>query len=181
MNSCSAHPGTHEKRPDVTGRGGVASREAQSYDLWACALVQHAYVGMAARQHKEAAGVLSAAERIANQGDSALSTRHWVASVQAEAYAGTGQLTSCERALGEAEKVADHSGAATTSGWLRFDGSRLAEERGARYVELGRLDLAEAALTHALKEGALANGQSFRRRGAAGAVHDQVGRFLARE
>lgn len=143
-----------------------ASREARSYDLWACALVRHAYVGMSGKQYKEAAGVLSAAEKIAKRGDGALSTRHWVASVQAEAYAGMGQLTACERALDEAQKVVDRSSTTATGGWLRFDGSRLMEERGARYLELGRLDLAETALTDALKQRALANGQSFRRRGA---------------
>ncbi|MEV0778582.1 helix-turn-helix transcriptional regulator [Streptomyces sp. NPDC050428] len=143
-----------------------ASREARSYDLWACALVRHAYVSMSGKQYKEAAGVLSAAEKIAKRGDGALSTRYWVASVQAESYAGMGQLTACERALDEAEKVVDLAGFTATSGWLRFDGSRLAEGRGARYVQLGRLDLAESALTGALKQDALAEGQSFRRRGA---------------
>ena len=39
-----------------------------------------------------------------------------------------------------------------TGGWLRFDGSRLAEERGACYVELKRPDLAEVALTQALNQ-----------------------------
>lgn len=37
-------------------------------------------------------------------------------------------------------------------GWLRFDGSRLADERGTCYVTLGRPDLAEAALTDALRQ-----------------------------
>jgi hypothetical protein len=37
-------------------------------------------------------------------------------------------------------------------GWLRFDGSRIAEERGSCYVELQRADLAEAALTDALSQ-----------------------------
>lgn len=69
-------------------------------------------------------------------------------------------------ALDEAQKVVDRSSTTATGGWLRFDGSRLMEERGARYLELGRLDLAETALTDALKQRALANGQSFRRRGA---------------
>ena len=35
-------------------------------------------------------------------------------------------------------------------GWLRFDGSRLAEERGTCYIELGCHDLAESALADAL-------------------------------
>jgi hypothetical protein len=94
-----------------------------------------------------------------------LSTRYWVASVLAEAYADLGDLTVCERALDRAEEVMHLDGSAHNGGWLRFDGSRLAEERGARYVQLGRLDLAETALTSALDHDALAQGQSFRRRG----------------
>lgn len=35
-------------------------------------------------------------------------------------------------------------------GWLRFDGSRLPEERGTCFVALGRPHLAETALTEAL-------------------------------
>ncbi|MGW0910959.1 helix-turn-helix transcriptional regulator [Streptomyces sp. NPDC002784] len=143
-----------------------ASKEAESYDLWACALVRHAYVDLYERRYAEAATALSAAERVARRGDSSLSTRHWVASVQAEAYAGLGNLSACERALDEAERVTDLNGPFHTGGWLRFDGSRLAEERGARYLQLGRLDLAEKALTTALSQDVLASGQSFRRRGA---------------
>ncbi|MDO0912682.1 helix-turn-helix transcriptional regulator [Streptomyces sp. DT2A-34] len=143
-----------------------ASKEAKSYDLWACALVRHAYVDLYERRYAEAATALSAAERVARRGDSSLSTRHWVASVQAEAYAGLGNLSACERALDEAEKVTDLGGPFHNGGWLRFDGSRLAEERGARYLQLGRLDLAEKALTAALSQDILASGQSFRRRGA---------------
>jgi transcriptional regulator with XRE-family HTH domain len=143
-----------------------ASKEAKSYDLWACALVRHAYVDLYERRYADAANTLSAAERVARHGDSFLTTRYWVASVQAEAYAGLGNLSACERALDTAEKVTDLSGSAHNGGWLRFDGSRLAEERGARYVQLGRLDLAEKALTAALGQDALAAGQSFRRRGA---------------
>jgi transcriptional regulator with XRE-family HTH domain len=142
-----------------------ASKDAGSYDLWACALVRHAYVDVYERRYQEAADILSAAERVASRGDSSLSTRHWVASVQAEAHAGMGDLTACERALDKAEKVQGLAGPGHNGGWLRFDGSRLAEERGARYVQLGRLDLAENALQGALKQDALAQGQSFRRRG----------------
>ncbi|MGW1375289.1 helix-turn-helix transcriptional regulator [Streptomyces sp. NPDC002446] len=144
----------------------AASKEACAYDLWACALVRHAYVDVYERRYQEAATVLSAAERVAGRGDSTLSTRYWVASVQAEAQAGLGNLTACEYALCAAEKVLDLDAPGRKSGWLRFDGSRLAEERGARYVQLGRLDLAEKALLSALEQDALAEGQSFRRRGA---------------
>jgi len=143
-----------------------ASKEAGAFDLWACALTRHAYVDVYERRYSEALDVLSAAERIAQRGDRSLATRHWVAAVQAEAFAGVGDLTNCERALDKSEKVTDLSDSGHNGGWLRFDGTRLAEERGARYVQLGRLDLAERTLQSALSQGALAQGKSFRRRGA---------------
>jgi len=143
-----------------------ASKEAKSYDLWACALVRHAYVDLYERRYADARDSLSVAEKVARRGDSSLSTRHWVASVQAMAHAGLGDLSACERSLDKAERVAGLPTSAHNSGWLRFDGSRLAEERGARYLQLGRLDLAEAALIAALSQDNLASGQSFRRRGA---------------
>lgn len=144
-----------------------ASKDAGSFDLWACALVRHAYVDLYGGEYAEAVRTLSVAEALAKRGDSSLSTRFWVASVLAEAFAGLGDLTGCERALDRAEEVLHLDGAAHNGGWLRFDGSRLAEERGARYVQLGRLDLAETALNSALHQGDLAQGQSFRRRGVA--------------
>ncbi|MEU9401409.1 helix-turn-helix domain-containing protein [Streptomyces sp. NPDC048242] len=141
-------------------------KDAGAYDLWACALVRHAYVEMAEHRYTQAAEVLGAAEALAGRGDDGLSTRHWVASVRAEAYAGLGDLSACERALDQAEEVRGLSPGAGNGGWLRFDGSRLAEERGARYVRLGRLDLAESTLKKALGQGILASGLSYRRRGA---------------
>ncbi|MGD3106750.1 helix-turn-helix transcriptional regulator [Streptomyces sp. YGL11-2] len=143
-----------------------ASSRARAFDLWACALVRHAYVDVYERRYSEAAETLEVARRVAKRGDSALSTRHWVASVQAEVHAGLQDLGACEKALDEAQRVADLTTPVHSGGWLRFDGSRLAEERGARYVQLGRLDLAEKSLKHALESNALSRGQSFRRRGA---------------
>jgi len=142
-----------------------ASSDARAFDLWACALVRHAYVDVYEKRFVEAAETLQAARKVAARGDSSLSTRYWVASVQAEAYAGLRDLAACERALDEAQGVADLPGTIHNGGWLRFDGSRLVEERGARYVQLGRLDLAETALRSTLDSGALAEGLSFRRRG----------------
>ncbi|MFH8555779.1 helix-turn-helix transcriptional regulator [Streptomyces celluloflavus] len=142
------------------------SKDAGAYDLWACALVRHAYVDMSEQRYHEAVQMLGAAERLANRGDNSLSTRHWVASVQAEAYAGLGDLDACERAMDQAETVRELTADSVNGGWLRFDGARLAEERGSRYVQLGRLDLAENVLKDALEQSALASGQSYRRRGA---------------
>lgn len=129
-----------------------ASREAGNPDLWACALTRHAFIGMHDRQFKDVVPILAAAADIARRGDSRLSTRHWVAAVQAEAFAGIGDLDSCKRALDEAEQVHSLSGQIHNGGWLRFDGSRLAEERGTCYTKLGRSDLAEAALVDALSQ-----------------------------
>lgn len=143
-----------------------ASSNVRAFDLWACALVRHAYVDLYARRYAAAAETLEVAGRVAKRGDSTLSTRHWVASVQAEVYAGLQNLGACERALDEAQRVDDLTTPVHTGGWLRFDGSRLAEERGARYVQLGRLDLAEETLKRALESRALSKGQSCRRRAA---------------
>ncbi|MFF2021299.1 helix-turn-helix transcriptional regulator [Streptomyces sp. NPDC058171] len=141
------------------------SKDAGAYDLWACALVRHAYVDMSGGRYHHAVQMLGAAERLAFRGDHALATRHWIASVQAEAYAGLGDLSACERALERAEQVKELPAGSSNGGWLRFDGTRLAEERGARYARLGRLDLAEETLSRALEQSELASGQSYRRRG----------------
>jgi tetratricopeptide (TPR) repeat protein len=143
-----------------------ASKEAGACDLWACALIRSSYVDLSEKRYRQAADVLGAARRVALRGDSSLATKHWAAAVQAEAYAWLGDFDACEEALDEAEKVADLGNQVSNSGWLRFDGSRLAEERGARYLQLNRLGLAESALKDALKLAPLAPGQSFRRRGA---------------
>ncbi|MFH8616639.1 helix-turn-helix transcriptional regulator [Streptomyces sp. NPDC017979] len=142
------------------------SKDAGHFDLWACSLARHAYVDMSDDRHRHAAQILALAAELAGRGDSALATRYWVASVQAEAYAGLGDLAACERALDRAEEVSGLSPDGVNGGWLRFDGTRLAEERGARYTRLGRLDLAEETLKGVLKHGALASGRSYRRRGA---------------
>ncbi|MEW2085497.1 transcriptional regulator [Streptomyces sp. NPDC005283] len=130
-------------------------------DLWACAMTRHAYVELYARRAPAAQPLLAVASRIARRGDSALSTRHWVAAVQAEAYAAMGDIDACTRALDEADKVHSLDGHSYNGGWLRFDGSRLPEERGACYLQLGCPDLAEDTLT-----AALAQPLSLRRRAA---------------
>lgn len=143
-----------------------ASREADSYDLWACALVRRAYIDLYERRYRDAVSALAAAENTAGRGDGLLPTRYWVASVQAQAHASLGNLAECERALDRAARVSELPASPRNCGWLRFDGSRLDEERGARYVQLGRLEAAERVLTGALEQRALADGKSFRRRGA---------------
>ncbi|MEV5710539.1 helix-turn-helix domain-containing protein [Actinoallomurus sp. NPDC052274] len=127
-----------------------ASKEGDAFDLWACALTRHAYLGMYERRFEDVMPILEGAARVARRGDGQLSTRHWVAAVQAEAYAGLGDLDACQRALDEAEQVKALTGSVMPGGWLRFDDSRLAEERGTCYATLGRADLASEALIKAL-------------------------------
>ncbi|MET8864715.1 transcriptional regulator [Nonomuraea sp. NPDC004580] len=127
-----------------------ASREAGAYDLWACAMTRHAFIGVYERDYAKAAPMLDLAAQLAQRGDSGLSTRHWVSAVHAETLAGLGDLDGCQRALDAAEQVRGLTGPVHNGGWLRFDGGRLHEERGTCYVTLRRPDLAEQALTDAL-------------------------------
>lgn len=105
--------------------------------------------------------MLELAARLARRGDTELSARYWVSSVQAQAHAGLGQADACFRALDQASRVLAMRGSVHTGGWLRFDGSRLSEERGGCYVELGQPDRAETSLSDAL-----ASSLSQRRRGS---------------
>ncbi|WP_223166464.1 helix-turn-helix domain-containing protein [Nonomuraea sp. SYSU D8015] len=137
-----------------------ASREAAAYDLWACAMTRHAFIGVYERQYATAAPMLDLAATLARRGNSSLSTRHWVAAVRAETLAGLGDFDSCQRALDDAEQVRNMTGTIHNGGWLRFDGGRLHEERGTCYTMLRRPDLAEQVLA-----GALAHNLTTRRRG----------------
>lgn len=128
----------------------TASKEAGAFDLWACALTRHAFIEVYERQFTSARPMLEFAAGLARRGDSALSTRHWVSAVQAQTLAGLGDLEACQRALDHADHVHQLTGRIHTAGWLRFDGSRLPEERGACFVALRRADLAEHALSAAL-------------------------------
>lgn len=157
-----------------------ASKEARDFDLWACAMTRHAFVNIYEQKYKDAAPLLGGAAQLAARGDSTRSTRYWVAAVQAQTYAGLGNLAACKRALDQAEMVSHLSGQSRSTGWLRFEGSRLDEERGACYVTLQRPDLAEPVL-----QKALGRGISIRRRGGvladlavAGAQQGDVGQVL---
>ena len=139
----------------------TASKEAEAFDLWACAMTRHAFVGVYERRFDKALPMLMLAANLARNGDSTLSTKYWVSTVQAHAFAGLGNFDACEKALAYAEHVHQLAGKVHTDGWLRFDDSRLAEERGTCYVELHRPQLAEAALNEALRQSL-----STRRRGS---------------
>lgn len=139
----------------------TAAREGDAADLWACALTRHAYVSMYDQQHAQASAILTAASTVVRNGDQQLATRQWVASVQAQAQASLDNSSGCDRALDTAAGVTQLPASASPGGWLRFDGSRIAEERGTCYLATGRDAQAETALTQALSQGI-----SPRRRGS---------------
>ena len=106
-----------------------------------------------------AAWLLALSADLARNGDSELATPNWVSAVLAQALAGIGDHAACERALERAERVRVYTRPGN-GGWLRFDGSRLAEDRASCYVQQRRPDLAEPILLELLKKH-----QSGRRRG----------------
>ena len=55
----------------------TASKEAEAFDLWACAMTRHAFVGVYERQFDKALPTLMLAADLARKGDGTLSTRHW--------------------------------------------------------------------------------------------------------
>lgn len=127
-----------------------ASKQADAFDLWACAMTRHAFIAVYEQQFTKALPMLELAATLAGRGDSELSTRHWVKAVQARTFAGLGELSACQRALDAADQVRELNPSTHNGGWLRFDDSRLAEERGACYATLERPGPAEIALTEAL-------------------------------
>jgi len=56
-----------------------ASKEAAAYDLWACAMTRHAFIGVYERQFRQALPMLDLAAGLAHKGDRTLSTWHWPA------------------------------------------------------------------------------------------------------
>ncbi len=120
-------------------------KDAEAYDLWACALTRHAYLGIYTRQYRDVIPLLESATQLAHRGDSQLATRYWVDAVHAQALAGLGDHAGWAHAAEAAEGVQDLR-RPTMTGWLRFDGSRLDEEHGHCLVQLGRPEQAEIAL-----------------------------------
>jgi tetratricopeptide (TPR) repeat protein len=138
-----------------------AAREAGDADLWSCAMTRHSFIYVYGQEFPAAVPMLDAATGIAKRGDRALPTWQWASCVRAQALAGLKDERGCQWALDDAQTVLSLPGARTGMGWLRFDGSRLSEERGGCYTALGRPDLATGAL-----EAALSGELSPRRRGS---------------
>lgn len=128
-----------------------AAKEAAHYDLWASALIRHAFLPLYDHRYAEALPLLQDAQRFAARGDSALPVRQWASAVLAEAESGTGNLAACQAALDQANSVLDLKDNKPPA-WTRFDGSRLAALRGACFVRLAQPDLADRDLQEALAQ-----------------------------
>lgn len=126
------------------------SKEANARDLWSCAVTRHAFIGVYEGRFADAIPMLELSAHLAKDGDRQLSTRQWVDAVAAQAFAGMKDSVACENAIESAAAVQGMTGQIHNGGWLRLDGSRLHEERGSCYVQLGRVDEAESALLSAL-------------------------------
>jgi transcriptional regulator with XRE-family HTH domain len=139
----------------------TAAHEADAMDLWSCALTRLAYISVYEQRFADAVPLLVTSAKLARKGDSQMATGNWASAVLAQALAGVGDQAACERALEQAEQV---QGLAQpgNGGWLRFDGSRLVEDRASCYVQQRRPDLAEPILL-----GLLRKHQTGRRRGIA--------------
>ena len=74
-----------------------AAKEVKHYDLWACALIRNSYLSIFSNKHYEAVPLLHAAQQLSIRGDSTLTTRHWSNAVEAEAQAGTQNLSACQK------------------------------------------------------------------------------------
>lgn len=124
---------------------GNFAAEAHAYDLWACALTRHAYIGLVEDRYADVLPLVDQAAYLARRGDSRLPTRYWVASVRAQTLAGLGDIHGCERAFNHARDVLALPNMAPV-GWLRFTGDRIDEESAGCYIKLGRPERAEQLL-----------------------------------
>ncbi|WP_280274878.1 hypothetical protein [Nocardia wallacei] len=124
---------------------GAFAAEARAYDLWACALTRHAYIGIFDNRYDDALPLVEEAAGIARNGNSELPTRYWVESVRGQVLAGLGDTAGCERAFDAARGVLDLADTPSI-GWLRFNGTRIDEERASCLVQLARPEQAEDIL-----------------------------------
>jgi hypothetical protein len=125
---------------------GTFAADARAFDLWACALIRHAYVGIIDNRFGDALPLVEEAAGVARRGDGLLPTRYWVESVRAQIEAGLGNAGECERSFDAARGVL---GLVETpsQGWLRFSGARIDEEQASCLIQLHQPESAERILT----------------------------------
>ncbi|MGW4090224.1 hypothetical protein [Nocardia sp. NPDC004750] len=125
---------------------GTFAATARAFDLWACALTRHAYVGVIDNRFRDALPLVDEAAGVARRGDGLLPTRYWVESVRAQVEAGLGNASECERWFDAARGVL---GLEETPplGWLRFSGERIDEEKASCLIRLRQPEPAERILT----------------------------------
>ncbi|MCX4097391.1 hypothetical protein [Nocardia sp. alder85J] len=129
---------------------GTFAADAQAYDLWACALTRHAYIGIFDNRYDDALPLAEEAIEVARRGDGALPTRFWAESVRAQVQAGRGEADECQRAFDAARGVLGLGGTPSV-GWLRFSGERIDEEQASCLIQLGQPEPAERILNPLLE------------------------------
>lgn len=125
---------------------GTFASDARAYDLWACALTRHAYIGIFDNRFDDALPLVEEAVEVARRGDNLLPTRYWVQSVRAQIQAGRGEADECQRSFDTAKGVLG-LGETPSLGWLRFSGARIDEEQASCLIQLGQPGSAERILT----------------------------------
>lgn len=139
----------HEAARSCYALAALSAKDAQSYDLWSCALVRNAFLPMYRGEYKDALPLLQGAWELSQQGDSSLPTCYWVAAVEAEAHAGVLDLADCQHALERAQGV--HESKERSLPWVRFSSTRLPALLGACSVRLRQPEQAMSALQEALQ------------------------------
>lgn len=139
----------------------TAAKDAEDYDLWACALVRYAFLPIYNAQYQSALPYVQEAQRLAQKGVGGFTTRYWVAAVEAEVLSGIGDLLGCQKALAKAQETPRKGGFSPP--WLRFEAPRLPALQGACFTRLHHPRQAIPALAEALAQQTFQT--SSRRRG----------------
>lgn len=136
-----------------------AASEGQNASLYAVALARTSFTYIDSGDSQSALAFLERANGIGQLGNNTI-VRSWVKAIEAEAYANTGNLASCQQAIEAAEELSSQTQGETDQYWTGFNASRLAGYKGVCYVRLHRPDEALGALSQSLM---LMNSSSTRR------------------
>lgn len=127
-----------------------AAQEANDYSLWAVGLGRMSSLPIYSDLPQKALPHLRQAQDLASR-NSAVTTRAWLASVEAEAQANLHDELACLRALKQAEHFLGLSAAGDTPHEVRFDYARLLGYKGICHIRLEQPDEALESLSEGAK------------------------------